>query len=91
LEESKPTTSSTGVAYADSTAPGKTKKLTVGLPEQLVRDVLELAKNSNRTATDLIRFGLTLAKLYFQEKKKGNDLFIGDSNGKVLMKIVFPY
>jgi hypothetical protein len=66
------------------------KKINLSLSEKSFGELQEIVNESGRTMSDIIRFALSLAKLYFDETKKGNAVFIGDQNGKAMTRIVFP-
>jgi hypothetical protein len=66
------------------------KKINLSLSEKSFNDLQEIVAENGRTMSDVIRFALSLAKMYFDESKRGRSLFIGDRDGKILTKIVFP-
>jgi predicted DNA-binding ribbon-helix-helix protein len=68
----------------------KMKRLNINLPDPIYEDLLEIAKESGLTMTQVIRNALGLVDLSHREGKRGNKLTVSDSNDKVLKEIVMP-
>jgi predicted DNA-binding protein len=64
------------------------KRLNLKLPLPVFNELDELAKDTGRTMTDVIRLGLSLAALAIDEKKAGHKLVITDANGTTLKEII---
>ena len=67
-----------------------TKRINLNLAMKSYKDLDHLARTTDRTKTDIVRFGLALVKLYLEETEKGNKLLIASSNGKAISEIRFP-
>ncbi len=68
----------------------KTKRVNLNLAAKSYKDLDDLSVKTGRTMTDIVRFGLALAKLYLEEQEKGNKLLIASRNGKPISEIRFP-
>lgn len=67
------------------------RKINLTLSEKSFNDLQEIVRESGRNSmSEVLRFALSLAKLYFDEQKQGRVLYIGDKNGKPLTRVVFP-
>ena len=68
----------------------ETRRINLNLATKTYDDLQILCKARSRTMTDLIRFGLALVKLYFEEQDKGNLLTVSTREGKAIREIIFP-
>ena len=68
----------------------KTKRISLNLAMKSYQDLESLADKTGRTMTDIVRFGLALVKLYFEETRQGRKLIIASSTGKAVSEIRFP-
>lgn len=66
------------------------KRLNLNLTEQAYDDLSNLASKTNRSMTEIVRIGLGLVKLAFEEQSKHNRLVVADANLKPLREIVLP-
>lgn len=64
------------------------RRLNINLPEHVFSQLQELADKSGGSMTSVIRNGLSLAKLAYQEIERGNKLAVVSREGKVLREIV---
>jgi hypothetical protein len=76
--------------HAGTAAVAETQRVNLNLATKAYEDLQQLCKQTQRTMTEIIRFGLALAKLYFDERRKGNSLMITTSDGTAIREIVFP-
>jgi hypothetical protein len=70
--------------------PPLTRRLNVNLPISVANDLEQLAKESGRNMTEVVRNALGLVKLAHEVSKKKQKLVIADSNDKALKEIIFP-
>jgi hypothetical protein len=68
----------------------KTQRVNLNLPMKSYQDLEILADKTGRTMTDILRFGLSMVKLYLEETEQGRKLFIASPNGKAISEIRFP-
>lgn len=66
------------------------KRLNVNLPAETYRQLKELADDSHRTMTDVIRTGLGLVKIALEEEKRHNSLAIVGPDGEPRKHILIP-
>jgi len=71
-------------------APPKTKRVNLNLAAKSYQDLETLARRTERSMTDVIRFGLALVKLYLEETSQGRKLVIASAKGKPISEIRFP-
>ncbi|MFY9621822.1 MAG: hypothetical protein WAM70_15380 [Pyrinomonadaceae bacterium] len=64
------------------------KRLNINLPLSAYETLQYLAKNSNRTMTDVMKIGLSLAKVAMETERAHDKLAVVSSEGKVLKEIV---
>ena len=67
-----------------------TKRVNLNLALKSYQDLERLARQTDRTMTDIVRFGLALVKLYLEETAKGRKLIIASETGKAISEIRFP-
>jgi hypothetical protein len=67
-----------------------TARLNVNLPESLLQELRDLSESSNRSMTDIVRTGLGLAKLAYEEKSKKHRLAVTTQDGQPIKEIVIP-
>lgn len=68
----------------------KTKRLNVNLPESIFGELDQIARESGRTMTDVVRIALGLVAVALTEEKVGHKLAIVEPSGKVLKELVLP-
>jgi hypothetical protein len=65
------------------------RRLNVNLPPNVYEDLQQLAKQSNRSLTDIVRTGLGLAQIALHETASGErKLAVTDRDGKAIKEIV---
>jgi len=64
------------------------RRLNINLPVPAYQTLQDLAKRSNRTMTDVVKIGLSLAKVAMETEGAHNKLAVVNSDGKVLKEIV---
>jgi hypothetical protein len=65
------------------------RRLNVNLPPNVYEDLQRLAKQSNRSLTDIVRTGLGLAQIALHETADGqHKLAVTDRDGKAVKEIV---
>ncbi len=68
----------------------RTKRLNVNLPESVFGELDQIARDSGRTMTDIVRIALGLVAVVLSEEKRGHKLAIAEPNGKLLKEIILP-
>ncbi len=66
------------------------KRLNLNVTEQAYDDLSRLSRETNRSMTEIVRIGLGLVKLAFDEQSRQNRLVVTDANLKPLREIVLP-
>ena len=66
------------------------RRLNINLPENVADELEDIAHNSNRTMTDVIRTALALVKIASDASKNKQKLVVADESGKLIKEIVFP-
>ena len=74
----------------EATASVPIKRLNIALTEQAYADLDRLSKDTRHSMTELLRLGLGLVTLAWEEKGRRNKLVIADPNLKPLREIVLP-
>ena len=64
------------------------KRLNINLPPPVFETLQKLASETNRTMTDVVRTGLSLAKIALEAEKAQNKLAVVSSDGRILKDIV---
>ena len=64
------------------------KRLNINLPPTAYNMLSELASRKGRTMTDVVKIGLSLAKVAMETENEGNKLAVVNPQGKVLKEIV---
>ena len=72
------------------TAPVEDKRISIRLSAKSGEELENLCRLETKGITDLVRFGLALARLYFEENRKGNILVVATPNHRAIKEIVFP-
>lgn len=65
------------------------KRLNIILPDKAFSELRTLATQTNRTMTDLLRLGISLAHIAISEEGHGRKLAIVDHEGKLVKELVF--
>jgi len=73
-----------------SPRPIEIKRLNINLPRAVFEDLEDRAKKSGRTMTEVMRVGLGLVAIAFEEERKGHKLIIADADGKPIREVVLP-
>ena len=68
----------------------KTKRLNVNLPESIFGELDQIARESGRTMTDVVRLALGLVAVALTEEKAGHKLAVIKPDGKVLKELLIP-
>lgn len=71
------------------TPPPTGKRLNIILPEKAFSELRNLATETNRTMTDVLRMGISLAHIAISEEGHGRKLAIVDHEGKLVKELVF--
>ena len=66
------------------------KRVNFLISERAHGELVRLAKESNRSITDILRLGLGLAKLALEAERSSNRLIVTTSDGQPLKEIVLP-
>jgi hypothetical protein len=66
------------------------KRLNLNLAPQAYDDLSSLSRTTNRSMTEIVRLGLGLMKLAFEEQARHNRLVVTDATLKPLREIVLP-
>jgi len=66
------------------------KRLNFNVSEQAHLDLSTIAKESNRSMTDIIRLGIALARIALEEQRRGHKLVIANADGVPLKELVLP-
>ena len=66
------------------------KRVNFVLSERAYSDLVALAKQTNRTMTELVRLGLGLLKIAIDSEHKGHRLIVADHSGQAIKEIVLP-
>ena len=82
--------SSTSATEQPSTPVAEDKRINIRLSAKSADELENLCTTENRGITDLVRFGLALVRLYFEEKRKGNILVVATPKRRAIKEIVFP-
>jgi hypothetical protein len=79
-----------GEPLTTETAPMRPTRLNLNLSEQVRADLEELSKATGCNLTEIVRFGLRLARLYYE---LGNEERLGvfDKEGRLVREIVPPW
>jgi hypothetical protein len=64
------------------------KRLNINLPPAVYGTLQRLATETNRTMTDVVRTGLSLAKIALEAEKTNNKLAVVSQDGKISKEIV---
>ncbi len=78
-----------GILAPDETAV-RTQRLNVNLPVVVYEELRTLADSTGRNLSELIRIALGLVKYVIEEERRGNRVYIGTPEGKILKEIVLP-
>lgn len=65
-------------------------RLNVNLPAPVYLELKQLASDSGRNITELIRVALGLIKVVIEETMRGNRLYVGKPDGTIIKEVVLP-
>lgn len=65
-----------------------TNRLNVNLPSPVFSDIRALAKKTQLSVTNLIRFGFPILAVLFDEVQKGNKIRIVDEEGSTVKEVI---
>jgi hypothetical protein len=68
----------------------RTKRLNINLPLAVFNELAELARDSNRSITEVVRISLGLLAAAFDAEGQGHKLAIVQSDGRPIKEIVLP-
>jgi hypothetical protein len=66
----------------------KPRRLNINLPESKFKELEDLAQQSSRTMTDIVRMALELVKVAVREEQHGRKLAVLDPEGTLLKEII---
>jgi hypothetical protein len=69
-------------------SPAKTRRLNINLPEAKFVELEGIAKDSNRTMTDVVRLALELVKVAVKVEANGHRLAVVDEDGNLIKELV---
>ena len=68
----------------------ETRRLSINLSEKAYQQLQDLARESGRSMTDLVRTALGVVKIAYDEKEKDHRLAIASREGRPIGEIVIP-
>ncbi len=68
----------------------ETRRLSINLSEKAYQQLQDLARESGRSMTDLVRTALGVVKIAYDEKEKDHRLVIASREGRPIREIVIP-
>lgn len=68
----------------------ETRRLNINLPKEVANQLEDLSKRSGRSMTEIVRTGLGLAAVAYEETRKDNRLAITDSKGQPIKELILP-
>ena len=71
-------------------APITTKRLSINLSEKAYNELQDLATQTNRSMTELIRLSVGLLKIILQAAHEGHRLVVTTRDGQAIKEIVVP-
>ncbi|MGI9069882.1 MAG: hypothetical protein ACR2JB_00780 [Bryobacteraceae bacterium] len=66
------------------------RRLNFNLSAKTHGELVDLARETNRSMTDLIRFGVALLKIAVESGRDGQRLVVTTSDGREIKEIVLP-
>ena len=78
------------MALSEAAVAARTQRLNVNLPVTVYEELKALAESTGRNISELIRMALGLVKFVIEEERRGNRVYIGTPEGKILKEIVLP-
>lgn len=66
----------------------KTRRLNINLPEAKFFELENLARDSDRTMTDVVRIALELVKIAVNLEAHGHRLAVVDNDGKLVKEVI---
>lgn len=91
MGENRSSTVSATQSAALVTVAGEERRINIKLSAKSADDLQKLCDSENLTISQIVRFGLTLVKLYFEERRKGNILVVATPSRRAIKEVVFPY
>jgi len=73
-----------------SPSPAVVKRLNFILSEKAHSDLVALSRETRRSMTDLIRFGVGLVRIALEAEKRGNKLVVVNQDDRAVIEIVLP-
>ena len=77
-----------GNEYKPREKGSRVKRLNINLPEKTFNSLEELARESGRSMTEIVRLALGLVQLALNEEGEGRKLAVIEPNGKVIKEVV---
>ena len=68
----------------------KPRRINLNLSEKAYKDLQDLAQETNRSMTEIVRLGLGLVKIAVREAAASNRLLVASENGEPIREIVLP-
>ena len=78
------------VKGVETPKPPVQRRLNFILSDDSYQDLQDLASQSQRTMTDLIRYGLGMMRIFVEAKRQRHRVMIVDDQGKAVKEIVLP-
>ena len=66
------------------------KRLNVSLSERAYSDLMNAARETRRSMTELVRLGISLVRVALEAERNGHRLIVATDDGKALKEIVLP-
>lgn len=66
------------------------KKMNFNVSARAYEELAELARQTQRSMTEIIRLGISLAKIAIEAERSGQKLIVTTSEGKPLKELVLP-
>ena len=67
------------------------KRINLVLGDQTYNGVMDLSRDTRRSLSELIRWGLALVRIAIEEGRTGNRLVVTKANGEPIREIVIPF
>jgi hypothetical protein len=82
-------TQSTALTATEAVA--EERRINIKLSARSAEDLEKLCDSEKLSISQVVRFGLTLVKLYFEERRNGNILVVATPARRAIKEVVFPY
>lgn len=66
------------------------KRLNFAISERARQELEEIARDHERTMTDVIRLGISLAKIALEASRRGDKILIARPDGEPIKELVLP-